>query len=140
MTSPVLRLDKWLWFARFFKSRTLAAKLCQSGRVRINEAVIGKSKTLIFKGDILKFPKGSHIRIIRILKLGERRGPALEAETLYEDLEPPLLRKELKNIQKENIRTAPVAERERGSGRPTKTERRATDKLHSELEQEKTHE
>jgi ribosome-associated heat shock protein Hsp15 len=140
MTPPVLRLDKWLWFARFFKSRTLAAKLCQSGRIRINETAIRKSKTPISEGDVLTFPRGSHIRIIKVLKLSERRGPALEAETLYEDLEPPLARKELKNIKKEDIRTAPVAERERGSGRPTKTERRATDKLHSELDQKETYE
>ena len=140
MTPPVLRLDKWLWFARFFKSRTLAAKLCQSRRIRINRTVIGKSKTLISEGDIVTFPKGSYVRIIKILKLGKRRGPALEAKTLYEDLEPPLARKEIEDIEKKDIRTAPVAERERGSGRPTKTERRATDKLHNELEQTETHE
>ena len=140
MTPPVLRLDKWLWFARFFKSRTLAAKLCQSRRIRINRTVIGKSKTLISEGDVLTFPKGAYVRIIKILKLGKRRGPALEAKTLYEDLEPPLARKEIEDIEKNDIRTAPVAERERGSGRPTKTERRATDKLHNELEQTETHE
>ena len=140
MAFAVLRLDKWLWYSRFFKSRTLATKLCQSGRIRINETVIGKSKTFISEGDILTFPKGSNIRIIKILKLGKRRGPALEAETLYEDLSPPLARKELEDIEKKDIRTAPVAERERGSGRPTKTERRATDKLHSELEQKKIRE
>jgi ribosome-associated heat shock protein Hsp15 len=140
LTPPVLRLDKWLWFARFFKSRTLAAKLCQSRRIRINRTVIGKSKTLISEGDVLTFPKGAYVRIIKILKLGKRRGPALEAKTLYEDLEPPLARKEIEDIEKKDIRTAPVAERERGSGRPTKTERRATDKLHNELEQTKTHE
>lgn len=140
MTPPVLRLDKWLWFARFFKSRTLAAKLCQSRRIRINRTVIGKSKTLISEGDVLTFPKGAYVRIIKILKLGKRRGPALEAKTLYEDLEPPLARKEIEDIEKKDIRTAPVAERERGSGRPTKTERRATDKLHNELEQTETHE
>ena len=140
MTPLVLRLDKWLWFARFFKSRTLAAKLCQSRRIRINRTVIGKSKTLISEGDVLTFPKGAYVRIIKILKLGKRRGPALEAKTLYEDLEPPLARKEIEDIEKKDIRTAPVAERERGSGRPTKTERRATDKLHNELEQTETHE
>lgn len=140
MTSLVLRLDKWLWFARFFKSRTLAAKLCQSGRIRINGTAIGKPKTLISERDVLTFPKGAHIRIIKILRLGERRGPTVEAETLYEDLNPPLARKKIEDIEKKDIRTAPVAERERGSGRPTKTERRATDKLHNELEQKETHE
>jgi ribosome-associated heat shock protein Hsp15 len=140
MTLSVLRLDRWLWFARFFKSRTLAAKLCQSERIRINGSVIGKPKTPIYEGDVLTFPKGSYTRIIKILKLGGRRGPVSEAEMLYEDLEPPLARKELKNIEKNDIRTAPVATRERGSGRPTKTERRAIDKLQSELEQKYVHE
>ena len=101
---------------------------------------MGKSKMLISEGDVITFPKGSYVRTIKILKLGKRRGPALEAKTLYEDLEPPLARKEIEDIEKKDIRTAPVAERERGSGRPTKTERRATDKLHSELEQTETYE
>ncbi len=140
MTSPVLRLDKWLWFSRFFKSRTLATKLCQSGRIWVNGVVVGKSKTLISAGDILTFPKGYYTRNIKILKLCKRRGPALEAEMLYEDLDPPQARKELKDIEQQDIRTAPVAERERGAGRPTKIERRATDKLHIELDQKETYE
>ena len=131
MTTPVLRIDKWLWFSRLFKSRTLASKMCQSGRMRVNGTVIGKSKFSVVEGDVLTFPKGLDIRVIKILKLGERRGPAVEAVTLYEDLEPPENRKKRLEVEKEDIRTAPVAERERGSGRPTKTERRAMDKLRS---------
>jgi ribosome-associated heat shock protein Hsp15 len=138
MTSSVLRLDKWLWFSRFFKSRTLAAKVCQSRRIRINGAIIAKSKTFVSEGNIIMFPKDSHIRVVKILKLGERRGTALEAETLYEDLEPPLAKKKREDIDKRDIRIAPVAQRERGSGRPTKTERRAIDKLHRKLEQKET--
>ncbi len=129
MSKPVLRLDKWLWYARLFKSRTLAAKLCQSGRVRVNGSVITKSNHAVSEGDILTFPKGPHIRVIKILILGERRGPASEAETLYEDLEPPQARNERLQNEKADVRTAPIAERERGTGRPTKTERRALDKL-----------
>jgi len=140
MTSSVLRLDKWLWFSRFFKSRTLAGKVCQSRRIRINGAIIAKSKTFVSEGNIIMFPKDSHIRVVKILKLGERRGTALEAETLYEDLEPPLAKKKREDIDKRDIRIAPVAQRERGSGRPTKTERRAIDKLHRKLEQKETHE
>lgn len=134
MNLPTLRLDKWLWFARLFKSRTLAAKLCQSGRVRVNGNLIGKSKHSIFEGDVLTFPKGPHIRVIKILKLGERRGPAQEAEGLYEDLDPPAARSERNELENTDVRTAPVAQRERGSGRPTKTERRAMDKLRPDLD------
>ncbi len=132
MPDPTLRLDKWLWYARLFKSRTLAAKLCQSGRVRVNGNLIGKSKHSVCQGDVLTFPKGRHIRIIKILKLGERRGPAAEAQTLYEDLEPPQARSERQDLQNADVRTAPVAERERGTGRPTKTQRRALDKLRND--------
>lgn len=136
MNAPTLRLDKWLWFARLFKSRTLAAKLCQSGRVRVNGNLIGKSKHSICEGDVLTFPKGLHIRVIKILKLGERRAPASEAETLYEDLDPPTARSQRYELEKTDVRTAPVAEREPGSGRPTKTQRRALDKLRTNLHPE----
>ena len=135
MTSSVLRLDKWLWFSRFFKSRTMAAKVCQSGRIRINGTIVRKSKTFVSRGNVISFPKDTHIRVVKILELGERRGPAFEAETLYEELDPPLARKKLDDIEKKDIRTIPIAQRERGSGRPTKTERRAINKLHNELEQ-----
>ena len=132
MTAPVIRIDKWLWFSRLFKSRTLASIVCQSGRMRVNDTVIGKSKFSVAEGDVLTFPRGLHIRVIKIIKLGERRGPAAEAVMLYEDLEPPGNRKIRLETKKADIRTAPVAERDRGSGRPTKTERRAIDKLRSE--------
>ncbi len=136
MNKPTLRLDKWLWFARFFKSRTLSAKLCQSGRVRVNGTLIGKSKHSISQGDVLTFPKGAHIRVIKILDLGERRGPAVEAQALYEDLDPPTARSERQEERNTDVRTAPVAQRERGTGRPTKTERRALDKLRSDMDAE----
>ena len=136
MTHPTLRLDKWLWYARFFKSRTLAAKICQSGRMRVNGTVIGKSKQVVCTGDVLTFPKGEHIRIIKILELGERRGPAPEAQALYEDLQPPKIQSEIEEVKASDVRTAQVAKRERGSGRPTKTERRALDKLRGDVDSE----
>lgn len=119
-----LRLDKWLWYARFFKSRTLATRFCSSGRLRVNGAIIKKAHYVLKLGDVLTFPKGPHIRVIRVAALGTRRGPAEEARTLYEDLDPP-------QAQKTDVPVAAnkVAEREPGSGRPTKVERRATDKL-----------
>jgi ribosome-associated heat shock protein Hsp15 len=84
-----LRLDKWLWFARFCKSRALAAELCASGRLRCSGNLVTKPHHAIHPGDVLTFPLGRHIRVIRVLALGTRRGPAAEARTLYEDLAPP---------------------------------------------------
>ena len=120
--SEAQRLDKWLWFARFAKSRTLAARLCAEGRVRVNRMVAGKPSASIRPGDVLTFPQGPHIRVVRVVQPGVRRGPAEEARTLYEDLAPPAPR-------------APepqAAERDRGAGRPTKRDRRAIDRLTNE--------
>ena len=83
------RLDKWLWFARFFKSRTLAAKLCAEERIRVNRVLIAKAHQPVRVGDVLTFPQGRQIRVVRVLATGTRRGPAEEARTLYEDLDPP---------------------------------------------------
>lgn len=115
--SEAQRLDKWLWFARFAKSRTLAAKLCAEGRVRINRVVVKKPSAAVRVGDVLTFPQGPYVRVIRVLLPGVRRGPAVEARTLYEDLAPP------------EPREPRIAERERGAGRPTKRDRRAIDRL-----------
>ncbi|MFQ5619357.1 MAG: RNA-binding S4 domain-containing protein [Rhodospirillales bacterium] len=121
MNAESLRVDKWLWYARFFKSRTLATRLCASRRLRINGTIVTKPHHALKAGDVLTFPLGRHIRVIRVSALGARRGPATEAQTLYEDLEPP---------QARTPSSAPRAgKRERGAGRPTKAERRATDRL-----------
>ena len=82
-----LRLDKWLWQARFFKSRGLAAEVIEAGHVRVNGTRITRRD--IAEGDTLTFPQGGRIRVVRILALGQRRGPAGEAQALYLDLEPP---------------------------------------------------
>lgn len=87
-TVDALRLDKWLWFARFFKSRSLAATVCSGGRVRVNRQPVAKAHYAIRPGDVLTFPQGRTIRVIRVVALGVRRGPASEAAALYEDLEP----------------------------------------------------
>lgn len=123
-SSESLRLDKWLWYARFFKSRTLATRLCAAGRLRVNGAIVKKAHYVVKPGDVLTFPKGPHIRVIRVAALGMRRGPAPEAQTLYEDLEPPQVRE-----TGDFVAPSKVAEREPGTGRPTKVQRRAIDKL-----------
>ena len=122
MSGASLRLDKWLWHARFLKSRTLASKICQSGKVRVNGETVKKAHVTVRPGDVLTFPLGPHIRLIKILELGLRRGPAKEAQMLYEDLEPPVQ-------QKPKEAVVSVAQREPGAGRPTKSHRRAIDRL-----------
>ena len=81
-----LRVDKYLWFARFFKTRSLATKRANGGRIRINGNKIKKSSDTLRIGDILTFVQGNEIRVIRVLNLGTRRGPAQEAQSLYEDI------------------------------------------------------
>ena len=117
------RLDKWLWYSRFFKSRSLATKFCASGKLRLNEKVVRKAHYGLRVGDVLPFPRGPHIRVVRVVGLGTRRGPAPEAQALYDDLDPPQARK------KDGPRPVQQARREPGSGRPTKRERRETDRL-----------
>jgi ribosome-associated heat shock protein Hsp15 len=84
---PRLRLDKWLWQARFCKSRALAAALVAEGHVRVNGTPVSRPGRDIIAGDVLTFPQGARIRVIRVLALGQRRGPATEAQELYTDLD-----------------------------------------------------
>ena len=81
-----LRVDKYLWFARFFKTRSFATKHAKGGRIRCNGNKIKKSSDTIKVGDILTFAQGNQIRVIRVLDLGTRRGTANEAQSLYEDI------------------------------------------------------
>lgn len=119
---PTLRLDKWLWHARFLKTRSLAAKHVGAAGVRVNGTRTVKPAASVRAGDVLVFPLGPHVRTIRVLALGKRRGPAPEAQALYEDLAPPPPR--------EAAEPGPAAvQREAGAGRPTGKERRALDKL-----------
>jgi ribosome-associated heat shock protein Hsp15 len=82
-----LRLDKWLWQARFFKSRSLAAATVEAGLVRVNGIRVTRPGRDIAAGDTLTFAQGSRIRVVRILVLGQRRGPASEAQALYIEID-----------------------------------------------------
>ncbi|NVJ92916.1 MAG: RNA-binding S4 domain-containing protein [Methylocystaceae bacterium] len=126
--TETLRIDKWLWHARFFKSRTLASKFVQSGKMRVNGSSISKPHVNVKAGDVLTFPSGPYIRLIKVLEMGTRRGPAPEARTLYEDLDPP-------QPKPKQERPPVVAERAPGSGRPTKRERRVMDRWLDEAEE-----
>ncbi len=113
-----LRVDKWLWHGRFFKTRSLAASKVKTGAVRINGTTTHKPSSTVTVGDVLTFAQGDHIRVIQIDGLGERRGPAPEAQGLYTDLSPP-------QPKPQNKQTANPAFD--GKGRPTKKDRRTLD-------------
>lgn len=117
-----LRIDKWLWYARFFKTRSLAAKLCNGGGLRLSGAPVTKAHAAVKPGDVLTFAQGRHIRVIKVVALGSRRGPAPEAQALYEDLAPPVAEERLQDPYR-----APF--QQPGAGRPTKRDRRAIDAL-----------
>jgi ribosome-associated heat shock protein Hsp15 len=84
-----LRIDKWLWFARFCKSRSIAQQWVESGEVSLNGRPVGKSSAGLHPGDEVVFPLGRGWRRVRVVALGTRRGPAPEARDLYEELPPP---------------------------------------------------
>ena len=121
----ILRLDKWLWYARFFKSRSAANKAISGGRFRLNGIVMTKPHRQALCGQVLTFNHGDRILVIKILTLGIRRGPAVEAKLLYKDLTPV----EDMLANKSDMQQLEFEARGKGSGRPTKRQRRATDRL-----------
>lgn len=117
------RIDKWLFFARVVKSRSLAAKLVQAGRVRINGDKTDQGSYPVKAGDVLTISLDRRISVLRVLAPGERRGPYEEARTLYEDISPqPAPADRL-------LPDALMPVRDAGSGRPTKKQRRDLDRL-----------
>lgn len=120
------RIDKWLFFARAVKSRSLAAKLAIAGRVRINRDKAAQASDLVKVGDVLTITLDGRILVWKVLAPGLRRGPAEEARTLYEDMSP------VPTARREALPDAIVPLRDTGSGRPTKKERRQTDRLRDE--------
>jgi ribosome-associated heat shock protein Hsp15 len=124
------RLDKFLFFSRALKSRTLAQKVIETGAIRINSERTIRSDHKVGAGDVLTMSLQNRIVVWRIIDVGVRRGPASEAQSLYEDISPPPLpRAELSPFD------AAIAERPAGAGRPTKKERRETDRLHGDDEE-----
>ncbi|MDC0131791.1 RNA-binding S4 domain-containing protein [Alphaproteobacteria bacterium] len=115
--TPNMRADKWLWHARFFKTRTLATHFVGNGHLRINGVKQSRASAALRVGDILVFHLNDHVRMIETLALSTRRGPAPEAQALYADRDPP----------KPKAAEDKMALREAGSGRPTKKQRRQLD-------------
>lgn len=81
-----LRLDKWLWHARFIRHRELAQELVAARRVRLNEQVVTKTHQLVRRGDVITLADPHRVRVVRVQALGVRRGPASEACQLYEEV------------------------------------------------------
>ncbi|HMN38493.1 MAG TPA: RNA-binding S4 domain-containing protein [Hyphomicrobium sp.] len=154
-TTPSLRIDQWLWFARIAKSRTLAQALIERGKVRINRVRIDKSSQQVKPGDVITIALGPKVRVLQVSALGNRRGPATEAAQLYAELTPPAgpARRGVVTIDRDSggsaqvegapgeqpaghapglapgLAPGPSGVRPRGAGRPTKRDRRAIDRL-----------
>ncbi|OLC14911.1 MAG: RNA-binding protein S4 [Candidatus Rokubacteria bacterium 13_1_20CM_4_70_14] len=114
-----LRVDKWLWAARFFKTRSLAAAACAGGKVDVNDDTAKPAKP-VRVGDRLRITQRGGKRLVKVQALAATRGPAPVARALYDDLTPAAAPR---------VRQAPPPWRERGSGRPTKRERRELQRL-----------
>lgn len=134
------RLDKWLWYTRVVKSRTLAGALIERGKVRVNRGKVSKASHTVKPGDVITATVSRKVRILKVVALGHRRGPFAEAQELYEDLTPA-----------DNVRPSTSASQEQGSsrggvsaggavraeafarapgaGRPTKRDRRLIDRF-----------
>ncbi|MET0365021.1 MAG: S4 domain-containing protein [Sphingobium sp.] len=85
--APTQRIDRFLWYARLAANRSAAQALAARGIVRLNGRRIERAHVAVRRGDLLTLPLGSHVRVVRILELPSRRGPAPEAQGLYEFIE-----------------------------------------------------
>jgi ribosome-associated heat shock protein Hsp15 len=120
-----VRMDKWLWAVRLYKTRSVAASACTAGKVRISGQTVKPARSIRI-GEIIVAATGEIQRTIRVVSVIERRVGAPEATRCYEDLTPP---SEYAKPREPNFRT--FMPRPKGSGRPTKKERREIDKFHS---------
>lgn len=123
----VLRLDKWLVYARFCKTRGVAGDLIEGGDLRIDGTPVAKPHFLVRPGMVLTFAYGGHVRVIRVAGIPTRRGPPAEAQRYYEDLDPPSDANRL--TPRVTDGPLPAPSREKGMGRPTKRDRRKLDRL-----------
>ena len=117
-----LRLDRWLFFSRLVKSRSLAAKFIEAGQVRVNGEKTHQAKRGVGPGDVLTIALPAGVKIIKLVACGKRRGPASEAQMLYEDMTPPPPPKEERDLTSSRLAPSP-------GRRPTKHERERLQKL-----------
>lgn len=114
-----VRVDKWLWAARMFKTRSLASAACDAGHVKLNGSSVKASKP-VKRGDHIEVVTPGGLRILDVVELLDKRGPASLAQQLFDDQTPPPPPKEERDIS--------MPRRARGEGRPTKRDRRALDR------------
>jgi ribosome-associated heat shock protein Hsp15 len=124
-TTATQRLDKWLWFARVVKTRSLATALVTEGKVRLNAVRAEKPATPVRAGDVLTIAVHGRIRILEVRATGDKRGGAPEAALLFHDLSPPPPPRDDQEPLNSGVR-------DQGAGRPTKRDRRLLDRLRGE--------
>ena len=123
-----VRLDSWLWAARFFKTRSLAARAIDGGKIQLNGERAKRSKA-VRAGDEVRARLGPYEFHVYVRGLAERRGPASEAARLYEE---SAAGKRARELLAHQLRVAPAITYE-GKGRPTKRDRREIERLTGEL-------
>lgn len=125
-----VRLDKWLWYARVYKSRSIAQGEIKAGKIRVNSIKASTPSRTVSPEDVLTVTKPRQVLILKVEACGTRRGPAPEAQLLYEDLTPPPPK------PKDVLRPVKQAAREEGAGRPTKKQRREISRFRSDAGEE----
>ena len=122
LEKKTIRVDIYLYYIRIFKSRSIATKFVSTNRLPISDQVTQKPHKMISIGDVLSITINDNIKILKVLDIPKRRGPYLESLNFYEDITP------IEIIPKKKIRKTDIKFVER-VGRPTKRERRQTDRL-----------
>lgn len=132
------RLDKWLWYARVVKTRTQAAALVSGGKVRVNRVKTDRPAHAVKVGDVITASVGARVRVLAVKAIGDRRGSADIARLLFDDLTAPVASAGSESSDgpaggRAREAHASTGRRDSGSGRPTKRERRLTDRLKGEM-------
>ena len=122
LEKKTIRVDIYLYYIRIFKSRSIATKFVSTNRLRISDQVTQKPHKMVSIGDVLSITINDNIKILKVLDIPKRRGPFSESLNFYEDITP------IETVQKKKIRKTDIKFVER-VGRPTKRERRQTDRL-----------
>jgi ribosome-associated heat shock protein Hsp15 len=112
------RIDKWLWHARFYKTRSIAQKQVATGKIRVDREKISSPSRKVSAGNVLTITRDRDIKIIEILGVADKRGPYSEAQLLYNDMSPPKPEKQKQEQTKESM------SRIQSEGRPTKHQRK----------------
>ncbi len=114
-----VRIDKWLWAARFFKTRSLSSQAVAGGKVHINGGRVKASK-IVAMGDSLRIQRGEVEYVVQVLALADKRGPAVQAQKLYEETEASMAAREANREERRLL----AAQRSAPEGRPSKRDRR----------------